>query len=60
MRITQLDYLTKTILDQINVIDCRIDLFPDSRKKEIAWIKADELRSVIKAIRNEAGIHDAK
>lgn len=46
-------YLTTNILRELDIIDLRIKTLPDSVKKEIAQIKSDELRTVIKLIDNE-------
>lgn len=46
-------YLTINILRELEVIDLRIKILPDSTKKEIAQIKLDELQAIIKAIDEE-------
>ena len=47
-------YLTINILRELDIIDLRIKTLPDSVKKEVAQIKSDELRTIIKAIDEEA------
>ena len=46
-------YLTINILRELDIIDLRIKTLPDSVKKEVAQIKSDELRTIIKAIDKE-------
>ena len=46
-------YLTTNILRELDIIDLRIKTLPDSTKKEVAQIKSDELRTIIKAIDKE-------
>lgn len=46
-------YLTENILRELDIIDLQIKTLPDSVKKEVAQIKSDELRTIIKAIDKE-------
>lgn len=51
-------HLTTNILRELDVIDLRIKTLPDSTKKEVAQIKSDELRTIIKAIDKEETRND--
>lgn len=46
-------YLTKNIIRELEVINSRIDLLPDSIKKDEAHTKANELITAIERIKKE-------
>lgn len=51
-------HLTTNILRELDIIDLRIKTLPDSIKKEVAQIKSDELRRIIKSIDEEETRND--
>lgn len=46
-------YLTINILRELDIVNLRIKILPDSIKKEVAQIKLDELRVIIRGIDEE-------